>query len=1302
MAINNIVPRVHGEGKLGISNKKWEEINAINVSSSTITSTKVRVEDLLTTSDQDLLTSGNNIQISKNIDGQYEISSNALSSIQTASTIQAGIIQIASTQEISVGTSNDKAVTPSQLKSEIKLSDGNNSEFQLTDNSGDFISASIRQDENGNVLPKQDNTVNIGSKSNKIKSIFLANNTATGFDGTYDSLINKPNFAGGINYKSTYDANTNTPPLTLVDNEVGDLYKVSVAGNIGSISLLAGDHIIFNSSVTTSTLSDLEAHIDKIDNTETVTSVNNQVGSVEIGFFDLTDTSSSIPQDGNYVVAVNGSTLSLESSNSLTKWEEDANGDLIPTLSSTYSIGSVSNRVKDLYLTNNSINFESGSLSVTQGTINFAGNALAKYSDIKRNFVDLEDVNASSITSGQFLKFSGDKFITEPPPSGESSLYEDVVILYNDDADSSNGDVSILNGLTTNYIIQTPAKNTLYEIKAKNTTIYDTHYIQLPGINDSNKGSKLTIENNYGNRTFNLKSKSPSLIYDTREINSAGTSLYTLEIGYYVELVINKNNDWLITKKGLISDKDIVFDISQENLANSILTYDGSKWKNDRQSYYKDFQFLEVSRSLTYSSNYLYLNSAEGKRHYKLEISGGQLNIGQNFTTSRRLNIISNNTTDYPIKDSFYGSIFKLEVTSTDPENKGHADVGFHGPVVSLLKDNLTSPDSNDEQYHDLYAIKNYTFAGYLRIIPGLVYTVIYEKNSVYLVDIERNNTGDSYRFNNGNLTLTSGSLYLDGTKLLTASDAISSTSFYSTDISTTLTVPQITDVRRQHYNITNGNTIITIGPGSGATGGIFSARNNSTSIINLNFSGITCELADGTQVTGKIEIKPNVTRAFVWISDTLINETDVTALEYMSDVNINSPQTGQVLKYDGSSWLNSSSLISDMSDVSLTSSVSGQFLKYDGNNWINSALPSASQTQAGIIAVCRDTGFANSQLDNYLTRTMTVSQLINENYIPNEVFKRRDLAHVRDVNINSPQTGQVLKYNGTNWVNDADNTGSNGTYLPGLSDDQIHTITLGTGVDTATGSITTQYDLVPGLTNSGSLGTIDKRFAEVNSNNINVVGLNTFVEPGVYTFSTEGGSESILGITSNRGASVLKLNTLSGSLSLSTETALNSPFTADVMIDLPYELNSEIANLTIPVTTSTSPMTYKFEKVEQSLVDGSGFYKVKSAFMLDENIESFTDTTKNEATPAIASVPCKTYIFISRIADTLKTVNLGAPERIGQKFIIKNLSTSINEISLQPTAGITFDDGQITSIAAQNNDALTLVADSMTNWILV
>jgi hypothetical protein len=66
MAIYNIVPRKNAEGSIGLPNKKWQEINAVNV----------KADKLLTTGGQDLLVEGDNIEIVQDpLTGQYTISS---------------------------------------------------------------------------------------------------------------------------------------------------------------------------------------------------------------------------------------------------------------------------------------------------------------------------------------------------------------------------------------------------------------------------------------------------------------------------------------------------------------------------------------------------------------------------------------------------------------------------------------------------------------------------------------------------------------------------------------------------------------------------------------------------------------------------------------------------------------------------------------------------------------------------------------------------------------------------------------------------------------------------------------------------------------------------------------------------------------------------------------------------------------------------------------------------------------------------------------------------------------------------
>jgi hypothetical protein len=77
---------------------------------------------------------------------------------------------------------------------------------------------------------------------------------------------------GALSYQGTWDASTNTPTLTSSVGTKGYYYVVSVAGNTnlnGITDWLVGDWAVYNGSVW-----------QKVDNTETVTSVNGQTGAV--------------------------------------------------------------------------------------------------------------------------------------------------------------------------------------------------------------------------------------------------------------------------------------------------------------------------------------------------------------------------------------------------------------------------------------------------------------------------------------------------------------------------------------------------------------------------------------------------------------------------------------------------------------------------------------------------------------------------------------------------------------------------------------------------------------------------------------------------------------------------------------------------------------------------------------------------------------------------------------------------------------------------------------------------------------
>jgi hypothetical protein len=87
---------------------------------------------------------------------------------------------------------------------------------------------------------------------------------------------------GALSYQGTWDASTNTPTLTSSVGTKGYYYVVSVAGNTnlnGITDWLVGDWAVFNGSIW-----------QKVDNTETVTSVNGQVGAVVLTQADISGT----------------------------------------------------------------------------------------------------------------------------------------------------------------------------------------------------------------------------------------------------------------------------------------------------------------------------------------------------------------------------------------------------------------------------------------------------------------------------------------------------------------------------------------------------------------------------------------------------------------------------------------------------------------------------------------------------------------------------------------------------------------------------------------------------------------------------------------------------------------------------------------------------------------------------------------------------------------------------------------------------------------------------------------------------
>jgi hypothetical protein len=96
---------------------------------------------------------------------------------------------------------------------------------------------------------------------------------------------------------------------------------------------------------------------------------------------------------------------------------------------------------------------------------------------------------------------------------------------------------------------------------------------------------------------------------------------------------------------------------------------------------------------------------------------------------------------------------------------------------------------------------------------------------------------------------------------------------------------------------------------------------------------------------------------------------------------------------------------ISDLSDVNITDPADGNFLRYDGSNWFNDPVNLATDTIGDYVAkLAAGTG-------------ITITNNSGEAATPNISFSG-SIDNLSDVDITSAADGQILEFNGTNWVN--------------------------------------------------------------------------------------------------------------------------------------------------------------------------------------------------------------------------------------------------------------------------------------------
>ena len=191
-------------------------------------------------------------------------------------------------------------------------------------------------------------------------------------------------------------------------------------------------------------------------------------------------------------------------------------------------------------------------------------------------------------------------------------------------------------------------------------------------------------------------------------------------------------------------------------------------------------------------------------------------------------------------------------------------------------------------------------------------------------------------------------------------------------------------------------------------------------------------------------------------------------SIDDLSDVNLTSPSSGQVLSYNGTNWINSAASagsLAGLSDTTITSPANGEVLKYNGSSWVDVQLAYSelSGTPTNVSTFTNDAGYltninsesiddlsdvtitaaANGEVLKYngsawvdaqlayseLSGTPTnVSTFTNDaGYLTN--INSESINDLSDVVLTTPSSGQVLSYNGANWVNAAASGGGGYTY---------------------------------------------------------------------------------------------------------------------------------------------------------------------------------------------------------------------------------------------------------------------------------
>jgi hypothetical protein len=158
-----------------------------------------------------------------------------------------------------------------------------------------------------------------------------------------------------------------------------------------------------------------------------------------------------------------------------------------------------------------------------------------------------------------------------------------------------------------------------------------------------------------------------------------------------------------------------------------------------------------------------------------------------------------------------------------------------------------------------------------------------------------------------------------------------------------------------------------------------------------------------------------------------------------LSDIDLDNLAEDDILRYDGTNWVNSELSLNSLDAVTITAPANNDIIKFNGTGWVNSELSFSSLVGVNLnspevnqVLKFNGTSWSNENEDSsfLVTAIDELTDVVLTNLVTDQVLKYNgtnwvndnesvsDLSDLETVVITSPIADQILKYDGANWVN--------------------------------------------------------------------------------------------------------------------------------------------------------------------------------------------------------------------------------------------------------------------------------------------